>query len=80
MAKAVLFDFWGTLAENGTYSPLRQTYNILRVRMKFSDFVIKTEHVLMTKPYEDQASAFTAVCQAFNIMPKPLFLCHGFIS
>ncbi|MBW3002391.1 HAD family hydrolase [Candidatus Woesearchaeota archaeon] len=74
MAKAVLFDFWGTLVENGTYSPLRQTYNILRVRMKFSDFVIKTESVLMTKPHEDQTSAFTEVCQAFNIEPKPFII------
>ncbi|MBD3304616.1 HAD-IA family hydrolase [Candidatus Woesearchaeota archaeon] len=74
MAKAVLFDFWGTLVENGTYSPLRQTYNILRVRMKFSDFVIKTEEVLMTKPYEDQKTAFTEVCKAFNIEPKPFII------
>ena len=74
MAKAVLFDFWGTLAENGTYSPLRQTYNILRMRMKFSEFVIKTEHVLMTKPYADQATAFTEVCKAFNIEPKPFII------
>jgi len=74
MAKAVLFDFWGTLAENGTYSPLRQTYNILRMRMKFSEFVIKTEHVLMTKPYEDQATAFTEVCKAFNIEPRPFII------
>lgn len=74
MAKAVLFDFWGTLAENGTYSPLRQTYNILRMRMKFSEFVIKTEHVLMTKPYKDQATAFTEVCKAFNIEPRPFII------
>ncbi|MBW3004958.1 HAD family hydrolase [Candidatus Woesearchaeota archaeon] len=74
MAKAILFDFWGTLAENGTYSPLRQTYNILRVRMKFSDFVIKIEGVLMTKPHEDQTSAFTEVCQAFNIEPRPFII------
>ncbi len=74
MVKAVLFDFWGTLAENGTYSPLRQTYNILRVRMKFSDFVIKIESVFMTKPYEDQTSAFTEVCQAFNIEPRPFII------
>lgn len=74
MVKAVLFDFWGTLVENGTYSPLRQTYNILRARMRFSEFVIKTESVLMTKPYEDQASAFTAVCKEFNIEPKPFII------
>lgn len=70
MAKAVLFDFWGTLVENGTYSPLRQTYNILRPKMKFSEFVIKTEKVLMTKPYADQATAFTEVCNALNVQPK----------
>ena len=74
MVKAILFDFWGTLAENGTYSPLRQTYNILRVRMKFSEFVIKTEHVLMRKPYEDQATAFTEVCKALNVDPKPFII------
>jgi len=74
MAKAILFDFWGTLVENGTYSPLRQTYNILRARMKFSDFVIKTEKVLMTKPYEDQTTAFTEVCKALNIIPKQFII------
>ena len=74
MVKAILFDFWGTLVENGTYSPLRQTYNILRVRMKFSEFVIKTESVLMTKPYADQASAFTEVCKAFNLEPRPFII------
>jgi len=70
MAKAILFDFWGTLVENGTYSPLRQTYNILRVRMRFSDFVVKTEKVLMTKKYEDQTTAFADLCKAFNLNLK----------
>lgn len=74
MVKAILFDFWGTLAENGTYSPLRQTYNILRARMRFSDFVIKTEQVLMTKKYEDQNAAFTELCKEFNIDPKPFII------
>lgn len=74
MAKAILFDFWGTLVENGTYSPLRQTYNILRIRMKFSEFVIKTEQVLMTKQYEDQTAAFTEVCKAFNLEPKQFII------
>ncbi|MBW2985772.1 HAD family hydrolase [Candidatus Woesearchaeota archaeon] len=74
MVKAILFDFWGTLVENGTYSPLRQTYNILRVRMRFSDFVIKTEQVLMTKPYSDQTQAFTEVCKALNVEPRDFII------
>ena len=74
MVKAILFDFWGTLVENGTYSPLRQTYTILRVRMPFSLFVVKLESVFMTKKFEDQASAFTEVCKAFNIDPHPVLI------
>ncbi|MEM4263613.1 MAG: HAD family hydrolase [Candidatus Woesearchaeota archaeon] len=74
MVKAILFDFWGTLVENGTYSPLRQTFNILRVRMPFSLFVVKLESTLMTKKFEDQASAFTEVCRAFNIDPHPVLI------
>lgn len=71
MIKAIIFDFWGTLVEQGTYSPLRQSYNILRVRMPFSPFVVKFESVFMLKKYEDQANAFRAVCNAFNIGPDP---------
>ncbi|MBD3361188.1 HAD-IA family hydrolase [Candidatus Woesearchaeota archaeon] len=71
MIKGVIFDFWGTLVEQGTYSPLRQTYKILRVRMPFSPFVVKFENVFMTKKYEDQATAFREVCKAFNIDCKP---------
>ena len=65
--KAVLFDFWGTIVEQGTYSPLRQSYKLLSVRLHFSDYVQQFENVLMTKPYDDQTSAFQAVCEAFGI-------------
>lgn len=71
MVKAVLFDFWGTLVNNGTYSPIRQTYRILRLRMRFGEFVERFERVLMTKPYEDQIKGFQEVCKEFNIEPKP---------
>jgi len=74
MVKGVIFDFWGTLVEQGTYSPLRQTYKLLRVRMPFSPFVIKFEQVFMTKKFEDQASAFREVCKAFNIECKPFII------
>lgn len=74
MVKAVFFDFWGTLVENGTYSPLKQSNYILRVRMPFGEFVEQFEKVLMTKKYEDQAEAFTEVCKSFNVEPIPIVI------
>jgi FMN phosphatase YigB (HAD superfamily) len=74
MVKAVFFDFWGTLVENGTYSPLKQSFSILRVRMPFSQFAEQFERALMTKSYEDQATAFTEVCKAFNVNPIPIVI------
>ena len=74
MVKGVFFDFWGTLVENGTYSPLKQSYGILRVRMPFGQFAEQFERVLMTKTYEDQATAFAEVCKAFNVNPIPIVM------
>jgi len=74
MVKGVLFDFWGTLVENGTYSPLKQSFAILRLRMPFGQVAEQFEKVLMTKKYEDQAAAFTEVCKAFNIDPIPIVI------
>jgi len=79
MVKGIIFDFWGTIVEQGTYSPLRQTYKILRVRMPFSPFVVKFEQVFMTKKYEDQATAFKEVCKSFNLECKP-FVCDKLIG
>lgn len=74
MVKGVFFDFWGTLVENGTYSPLKQSFGILRVRMPFGEFAEQFERVLMTEKYEDQATAFTKVCEAFNVSPIPIVI------
>ncbi len=74
MVKAVFFDFWGTLAENGTYSPLKQSQDILRIRLPFGEFVERFEKVLMTREYEDQATGFTQVCEAFDIEPKSIVI------
>ncbi|MBI2564981.1 HAD family hydrolase [Candidatus Woesearchaeota archaeon] len=74
MIKAILFDFWGTLVENGTYSPLRQSYEILRARMRFGDFVAIFEDVLMTKSYPDQTAAFTEVLKVFKVPIKQLII------
>lgn len=72
--KAVFFDFWGTLVENGTYSPLKQSYRILRVRLPFGQFAEQFERAFMTKVFPDQATAFTEVCNAFNVRPHPIVI------
>jgi len=74
MVKAIFFDFWGTLAENGTYSPLKQTFRILRARMPFGQFAEQFERTFFTKPFEDQVEAFTIVCNTFNCPPKPFII------
>ena len=65
--KAIVFDFWGTLVEQGTYSPIKQSYKILSPKMTYQEFVQKFEEVLMTKHYEDQKRAFEEVCKSFGI-------------
>ena len=74
MAKAIIFDFWGTIVDNGTYSPLRQSYSILRPQMNFSEFVQKFEQALMTQTFDEQAKGFTAVCEALEVPPKPFII------
>lgn len=75
MVKAILFDFWGTLVENGIFpSPVKQARYILRLRMTFKDFIIRFEKAVMTKPYADLNEAFTAVCNEFEIEPQPFII------
>lgn len=67
MTKAVLFDFWGTLVENGEYSPLKQTFTILRVRMRYGMFVPKFEGAAMTKKFETPEDVFLSACKLLRI-------------
>jgi len=67
MKKAVLFDFWGTLVQQGAYSPLKQTYKFMRPKMVFGEFVEKFERVAMTKHYDDQAQMFKDAFDAFGL-------------
>lgn len=66
MKKAVLFDFWGTLVQQGAYSPLKQTYRLMRIRLPFGEFVEKFERVAMTKPYDDQMQMFRDAAEALE--------------
>ena len=70
MAKAILFDFWGTIVENGAFSPMRQSWSIMRVNMAFSPFVQKFEDSFMTTKFEDQKAAFAKIFADFDVPPR----------
>lgn len=74
MVKAVIFDFWGTLVENGTYSPLKQTHKILRLRMRFGEFVEIFEKAFMTQEFESQTEGLKKALQALKIVPKDFII------
>ena len=67
MVKAIAFDFWGTLMQQGVKpSPLRQAQQILRVKIPFASFVLLFEQAFMTRSFNDLYEAFSNVCKAFN--------------
>jgi len=75
MAKLIIFDFWGTLVENGIFpSPVRQVKYILRIEEPFSEYIVKFEEVFMLEEYDDLYSAFKAVCEAFGKQPRRFIL------
>ncbi len=76
MAKAIMFDFWGTLVENGVFpSPVRQVKGILRLHnLPFPLFIIQFERSMMTAKFENLYKAFEAVCNEFQIRPEQRML------
>ncbi|NOZ80200.1 MAG: HAD family hydrolase [DPANN group archaeon] len=73
--KAIFFDFWGTIVENGVFpSPVRQVKRILDLDMDFSEYIQKFEQIFMVQSYDDLYAAFEAVCKAFNIAPEKKML------
>lgn len=67
MVKAIIFDFWGTLVENGVWSPIKQVQQILRIDLPFSEYVGRMEQAMMTKKFNSLREAFEAVCTEFNV-------------
>jgi HAD superfamily hydrolase (TIGR01662 family) len=67
MVKAVIFDLWGTLVENGVHSPIKQVKNILNIHLPFSEYVIRMEKAMMTQDFPTLKDAFIAVGKEFNI-------------
>lgn len=74
MIKLVLFDLWGTLMEQGTYSPLKQSYSILRPRMPLGQFIHLFEKAFMTKSFDEQTKGFTEACQSFGIPARSIII------
>jgi len=72
MIKTIIFDFWGTVVENGIFpSPVRQAKDIMELHnMQFPDFIVNFEQALMTRKFKDLYEGFTAVCEAFKVEPK----------
>ena len=66
MTKVILFDFWGTLVEQGEWSPIKQVRTILRIDLPFSEYVVRLEKALMTKKIETLREGFEAVCEEFG--------------
>ncbi len=68
--KLIMFDFWGTLCETGTFSPIQQTKNILWIRTPYPEYVKKLEKSFMQQHYDNWNIAFEAVCKEFSIDSK----------
>lgn len=72
MAKAILFDFFGTLVENGVErSPIRQIQRMMWLKMPFSEFIGPFEKAFMLKKFDNLFDAFKEVCRTFNVDPRP---------
>ena len=69
MVKVILFDFWGTLVENGVWSPIKQVRRILELRMSFPEYVVRMERAMMTTKVDSLRDAFIKVCEEFEIEP-----------
>lgn len=70
MVKAIFFDFWGTLVENGVWSPVKQVKNILDIRLPFPEYIVRMERAMMTSKFNELKGAFENICKEFNIEPK----------
>ena len=67
MVKAILFDFWGTLVEQGVWSPVKQVKNILQIDLSFSEYITRMESAFMTQTFSSLKEAFENICHEFNL-------------
>ncbi len=71
MVKAVLFDFWGTLADSGVFpSPVKQVRRILHIRESFPEYIVKFEEIFMKNQFLSLKQGFQEVAKAFGVRPR----------
>ncbi len=70
--KAIIFDLWGTILENGVYpSPTKQSKKILGLfDMDYPEFVVRFERAFMTSRYDNIKDGLSIVFQEFNVNPN----------
>ncbi len=68
MIKIIFFDFWGTLVENGVWSPIKQVRTILGINAPFEEYVVRMEKAIMTTKFASLREAFEALCREFKIV------------
>lgn len=69
--KVIIFDFWGTLVDNGVYSPFKQIKEILGLQeMDYSEFVVRFEKAMMIQRFSELKEAFERVCAEFEVPPE----------
>ena len=71
MVKAILFDFWGTLVEQGVWSPVKQVKNILGIGMPFPEYITRMETAFMTQEFPSLKEGFENLCLEFGLTPQP---------
>lgn len=70
--KGIIFDFWGTIVENGVYpSPIKRVRYILQLNIPFSEYVVEFEESFMTEKFKDLYEGFARVCEKFGIRDDP---------
>ncbi len=67
MIKVILFDFWGTIVEQGVWSPTKQVQSVLKIRLPFSEYIVRMEKVMMARKYDSLKEAFQNVAEEFAV-------------
>ncbi|HLD00658.1 MAG TPA: HAD family hydrolase [Candidatus Nanoarchaeia archaeon] len=67
MIQAILFDFWGTLVENGVWSPVKQIRTILDIKIPFPEYVVRMEMAMMSSRFDSLKEAFEEVGREFDL-------------
>ncbi len=69
--KVLLFDFWGTLAQQGVYSPVKQIKAIVKPNISFGEYIKRMQNALLTSNFDSMKDAFKEVFEEFGVDSSP---------